>query len=111
MLLGSFFESHSLAPAGLMKDPPDMVMLFLGCLGQAALLVYVFSTWAGIRTFKTGAKAGAILGGLYAFGIDFMNMGLMNLSDMTGVIADIVVYAVMSAIVGGVIGVVLEKVK
>lgn len=109
VLLGSFFASHSIAPAGVMKAEPDFIFLFLGNLAYGILIAYIFVQWAGIKTVATGAKAAATIGLLVAASWDFIQYGLSNTMDMTGLMVDIIASIIMSAIVGAAIGAYLGR--
>lgn len=102
-LLGSFFETHS-SGGDYMKDPPNMLFIILGNLASGALLAYIFSKWAGIKTAATGLQAGAIIGLLTGLGFDLLMFGTANLMDITGTIADVIVYTIMYAAAGAAIG-------
>src|SRR5688500_15096917 len=94
--------------AGLMKEPPDFLPLFLSNVVWSWLLAYIFDQWAGIRTFATGAIGGAVIMGPAALAIDLQYMAFMNLMTSPLVlIIDVIAVMVMSAIVGGVIGSIL----
>ncbi|HRI59636.1 MAG TPA: hypothetical protein PK228_07930 [Saprospiraceae bacterium] len=106
--LRGFFESNTLEAArGLMRTEPIFWAIFIGCLAWSALLAFVFSKWAGISTFMTGAKAGAWIALLIALGMDFFNYASMDAWTMTATLVDPIVNAVQGAIAGGVVGWVL----
>lgn len=109
--LADFMASNAGTATGVTKEPMEMWALILGNLAYAALLTYIFMQWANISTFATGAKAGAIIGLLVAVYFDFLTYSMMNLSNMTGLIVDIVVFTIISALVGGVVGLALGKIK
>ncbi len=103
VILSSFFESHA-GGTNYMKDPPDMLFIILGNLANGALLSYIFSRWAGIKTAATGLQAGAVIGLLIGLAWDFLMYGTSTLMDITGTIADVIVYAVMMALAGAAVG-------
>jgi len=76
----------------------------------ATLITMIFSKWAQIKTFSTGAKAGFIiglfLGALPTLEIFSMTTGL---TDITGVITGAVTFGIRFAVAGGVIGWLLGK--
>jgi hypothetical protein len=86
---------------------PNMVALAIGNLTGAFLLTLIFERWAGIRTLTAGAIAGAVIGFLVAFSFDLMFLGTTNLMTWSGVILDGIVYAIISAIAGALIGLTL----
>ena len=109
LLLGGFFEGE--ATTNIMRPEDGMVWwaLVIGNLALGYLFAYVFGNWAGIRTLAGGAKGGAILGGLYALGFDMMMYGTSNVMSLTGTIVDVLVWVVMGAAAGAVVGWVLGR--
>ncbi|NND32024.1 MAG: hypothetical protein HKN76_05485 [Saprospiraceae bacterium] len=102
-LLGSFFETHS-SGGNYMKDPPNFLFIILGNLATGALLSYIFTKWAGIKTAATGLQAGAVIGLLAGLGWDLLMFGTADLMDITGTIVDVIVYTIMMAVAGAAIG-------
>ena len=113
MLLTGFMEEHAAGTMTNMRGNDDMILwaMIIGNLLQAGLLAYIYDHWANISTFMGGAKAGALIGLLIAGSVGFIGYAVFSGSDVTWVITDMVVHAVMSAIAGGVIGLVLGKVS
>ena len=92
----------------LMKDPPVWIPLILANLVSAFLLAYIFEKWASIRTFATGASAGATIMFLISLSFQLMFYAFMKMTDsFTPMIADILGSVILGAIGGGVIGLVL----
>ncbi len=106
MALTSFFDSHRGSASGVMRADEDMqwVPLILGNITWGLLIAIIFGRWAGISTFATGAKAGALIGFLMSFSYDMINFATANLMDFTGAIVNTITMAVVTALVGGVIG-------
>jgi hypothetical protein len=107
MALKGFFEANTTdAGRAVMRSDDGMVMwaIFVGCLAWSLLMALVFSRWANITTFKTGAMAGAWLGFLMALGADMFSYGGMDASTLTAVLVDPILNAVQGALVGGVVG-------
>ena len=111
VLLAKFFAANEGTAQGVMKETPTWWALILGNIFTAMLLSLIFERWASIKTFSTGTQAGALIGGLMGLGFDFTILGTSNISTVSGTIVDVIVLTVMSAIVGGVIGVVLGRSK
>lgn len=110
MALKGFFEANtSEAGKAVMRSDESMIMwaIFVGCLAWALLLALVFSRWAGISTFKSGAIGGAWVGFLMALGMDMFIYAGMDLWNLTAGFVDAILNGVQGAIVGGVIGWVL----
>lgn len=104
MLFMNYFEANAGPATGVNKESMNMAALFLGNLAMAALLTLIFLRWANISTFMGGLKAGALVGLLVALGLDLTMFGSTNIMTLNGMVMDVVVYTVMSAIAGGVIG-------
>ncbi len=104
LLFMNYFEANVGSATGVNKESMNMIALFLGNLAMAALLTIIFLRWAGISTFMGGLKAGALIGLLVVLGFDLTMFGTTNIMTLNGMLMDVVVYTVMSAITGGVIG-------
>jgi phage-related minor tail protein len=91
---------------GVMRGDDEMIWwaLILGQLFFGLFLALIFSRWAGISTFATGAKAGAVLGGLMALYFDLMMLATTHIMTPTGAVVDIIANVVVTAITGGAIG-------
>jgi uncharacterized membrane protein len=106
VLLDDFFEANAGSASGVMKTEMEWWPLILGNLSHAALLTYVFQKWAGIRSFSAGIQGGALIGCMVAAGFDLTMYDTSNIMNLTGALADIVVWTCISAIAGGLIGMV-----
>ncbi len=104
-LLANFFAQHSHAPAGAERAMTELVWwaLIIGNLGTGALLTYVFLKLGNVNSFSGGLGIGATVGFLSALGNDLVRYATENASDLTGVFADIVVFAVICGVAGGII--------
>ena len=71
----------------------------------ATLLTIIFSRWAQIKTFITGAQAGFIIG-LFLGALPTLELfsTTTGLTDLTGVLTAAVTFGVRFAVAGGVIG-------
>jgi hypothetical protein len=107
LLLEDFFVAHAGSATGVMKTEMQYWPLFLGNVGHAALLSYIFLKWANIKTFSSGLSAGAVIGFFMTIGHDLISFDTSNVMDITGVMGNVVVYTFITAIVGGVVGAVL----
>ena len=110
-LFADFFASNLGSATGLMKDPADVniVVILIGHLAIGFLLAIIFGSWANIKTFAEGAKAGAIFGLLIAIGFDFIMYATTNASNLTATLVDPLIGAVMMAITGGVVAMLLGR--
>lgn len=87
-----------------MKDPPDMLFIILGNLASGALISYIFTRWAGIKTAATGLEAGAVIGLFIGLGFGLVMYGTSNLMDITGTIVDVLIYTAMYGLAGSAVG-------
>lgn len=109
IVLGSIQQNHTLIIEKLVKPQPDMVLMAIGMVVFSFLFSLIYHRWAGIKTFKTGAIAGAVIAILYGFGYDLMMLAQMNLIDNVVLLTDILANAVWGALGGGVIGWILGR--
>lgn len=86
------------------QTEPNMVALVFGNLVASFLIAWIFERWANIRTLGTGAIYGGLIGFLIAVSYDSMIHGTSNLMTWGGVFLDGIVYAIISAIAGALIG-------
>jgi uncharacterized membrane protein len=103
MLLSNFMNENAIA--GVMRAEDEMIWwaLILGQFFFGLLLALIFSRWAGISTFATGAQAGAVLGVLLALYFDLMMLATTHMFTPTAAVVDVIANAVVTAITGGVI--------
>jgi len=109
ILLGDFFAANTGTATGVMKDEASMGWgpLILGNLATGLLFALIYSRWAGITTFKTGAIGGLWVGFLVALSYNMVSLGTANIINSTAAMVDPLVAAVMSAITGGIVGLTL----
>ena len=111
MLLSDFFQANAGSANGVMRGEAELMWgpLILGHLAMGLLFAIIYGRWASISTFVTGAKAGAILGGLMALTYDMINLGTTHVMSPTGAVVDVVLSAILSAIIGGAVAWFLGK--
>jgi hypothetical protein len=109
LALADFFTKHSITPAGAMKSMNDIIWwaLILGNLATGALLTYIFLKLGNINSFGSGASTGAVIGFLMIVGVDLVRYSTENWLGRIGAAADVLVFTVLTAASGGVIGMVL----
>jgi uncharacterized membrane protein len=107
ILMEDFFAAHTVK--GIMKSETEMKYypMVAGNLAHAALLSFIFLKWANIKTFSGGLQAGAIIGFFMAAGFDLITYDTAKIMSIIGTLTDIVVYTIMTGLVGGVVGAVL----
>ena len=109
ILLDPYFRTLlTLEGAAVMKATPVMWALVAANLVSGLLLALIYSRWANISTFKTGAIAGAVICLLISLSYDLFFFAFMNMSTgMTTLLIDPIANGVVGALAGGVVGWVL----
>ncbi len=106
MALQGLMEANTTEAAkSTMRAEEDMVWwaMILGNLALGFLFALIYGRWANISTFKTGAIAGAVIGLLWGLSFDLMMYSMSTLYTLTGVAIDVIAFAVMCALVGGIV--------
>ena len=106
MLLKDFMNQHSTEGArAIMRADKDMIWwaMIVGNLAFGFLLSFVCSK-SNVKTPGGGAATGAIIGLLACIAFDTMMYSMMNMSDTTLILVDMVASIVVGSIVGAVIG-------
>ena len=106
MALQGVMEANTTEAAkSTMRAEEDMVWwaMILGNLALGFLFALIYGRWANISTFKTGAIAGAVIGLLWGLSFDLMMYSMSTLYTLTGVAIDVIAFAVMCALVGGIV--------
>ena len=111
ILLEDFYKSNTPVYEGLMKNPPNLVMIFLSNIVNAFLLAYIFNRWAGIRTAIEGAQAGFIIFFLTSLAFDLMMYATMNMLTPLVMVVDVLGSGAFGAVIGAVVGLVLGSRK
>lgn len=107
LLLMDFFSEHSTHYEGLMKEMPNLALIFIANLLTGYFFAFIYQQWAGIRTFGKGFIYGLLLGFLISLAYDLYFLAGMNLYSGTLIVVDVVVGTVMTGISAGVVGLVL----
>jgi hypothetical protein len=109
MLSANFFASNAGTATGVMKEPMNMPILFVGTLVGAALMTLIIGKWAKATSAGEGMKVGAIVGLLFSLNYGLIMYATSNLSTLTATLVDPILSAVHGGIVGAVIAVVAAK--
>jgi hypothetical protein len=104
ILLMDFFTNNMTHYDGLMKEMPNVFLIFLANLFMAFLYAFIFDRWANIRTFAKGFVGGIIISSMISISMDLYFLSSMNLYNGTSVVVDILVAILFGGIVGGLIG-------
>ncbi|MEM7086656.1 MAG: hypothetical protein AAF489_10770 [Bacteroidota bacterium] len=95
---------------GLMKDPPDMLYLVLGCLVQGFAFATIYGkSGADHYGAASGVKYGAFVALLIGLGGGLINYATGNMMDLTGVFMNFVIYIVFFVIMGLLTGLIYKK--
>lgn len=106
MALEGFFNDNTAAAASGIMRGENMFLwaIAVGCIAWSLLLALLYSRWAGISTFKSGAIAGAWIMFLVTLGSNMFTYAGMDIFNMNALIVDVIANAIQGALVGGVIG-------
>jgi hypothetical protein len=107
LLMMKFFESNTMHYEGLAKAMPDLWLLILSCLAVGFFMVFVFSRWANIATWKGGLIGGLIIGLFMSLIYDLSFLSMYNLYNATATIVDIILAGITYGITGAGVGWVL----
>lgn len=108
LALGETMKTWTVQYPGLMKEPPNFIALGLANLAWAFLLAVIYECWAGIRTFKKGAIAGATIMFISVTAIDLQFKAFMAfIIGYVPIIVDALAGALMGGVAGGVIAAIL----
>ena len=110
-LLGFIFYSLIFTNIYPENSNENMLFIFLGCLFYAFTFALIFSHWAQITTFNTGAKAGFFIGLLWSLSMIFFMNSSEGVLDYNNAAIMVAVDAVSAAVMGGVIALVIGKIK
>ncbi len=104
-LFADFFAKNAGSATGVPKPMDQFIWwsLILGNILGGCLLSYVFVK-SGVKSVGSGILTAAVIGLLMAGSYDFLMYSTSNLTTMTGLIGDICIYTLMSAITGAIIG-------
>jgi uncharacterized membrane protein len=103
----SLLESHTLT--NIMKDTPDFIHLFLGCLISAFALSTLYGKWArGHHSFREGAEFGVWIGVYYGLGEGLIMFATSTLTDFTGYIITGLLNIIFFLIIGAIIALIYK---
>jgi len=105
VIFAKYLQAH-MGPASASASRPvgsELVgFIFLSCLSYGFLLSYVFTSGAS-QSLKQGLLTGAITGFLYASAVNANLYATTNLLTIEVIVADTLMYAFMSTVMGWVI--------
>lgn len=91
------------------ENSSTMIYIFLGCITFGLFVSYIYTHWAQISTFVTGAKGGAVIGVFIGLFMNFFNLAMTADAAIELAALDVGISIVMGAIIGGVVGLVNGK--
>lgn len=104
---GILFADTFTPPPTVARTEMVLWPMIVSCLVWALLITYVCAKWAGVKTATGGAMVGGIIGLLTSAAADLGMYSMYNFMTLPGSLGDIVLNAVLTAITGAVIGLVL----
>ena len=108
--LGLLFYNHLFTDIFPDDAEQCVLFIFLGYLYYAFTFTLIFSRWKRINTFKSGAKAGFLIGLLWSLSMSFFMYASMSGLDFNFTII-VAIDSVSAAIMGGVIAFVAGNTK
>ena len=108
LLFMDYFNGNLGSATGVYRTD-DLIWwsLLLGNFAGAGLLTYIFLMWAHISTFKSGLRAGTVIGLLMTLSWDLISYATSNILNLQASLMDVVIGTIMTAIAGAAIGAVL----
>lgn len=112
VLFMDFFSKNAGTATGVAKTMDQMIWwaLILGNLVAGCLLAYIFEK-AAVRSPGGGLLTGAAIGLMMSATYDLNSFGTSNLMNIHGLIADIAIFTIMSAISGAIVGWILGRMQ
>jgi len=105
-----FFSDHMGSATGVMKEVPDMVYLLLGCLINGFAFSTIYGKWAnGKFSAGSGISFGIWIAVLMGLGEGLIDYATSNILDLTGMLANVVIWIVFLGIMGLVAGIAYNK--
>ena len=109
-ILGTELTAEHVIAENLMKEPPDMVYLILGCIIFAWAFSAIYGRWgSGDFGAGSGLRYGALMGIMLGLGEGLINFSTANMMNMTGTLINTVIYLVFLGIMGMLAGLVYNK--
>ena len=110
LAFGRFYATNVGSATGVPREANVEWAVALGTLSLAALVTLAIESRAGTLTIGKGFSAGAIVGFLVWFGVDFIRYGLTNVPNLTRTIVDPLLEFVRSGVGGAIIAAVLARI-
>jgi hypothetical protein len=105
-----YLQDHLGSATGVMKEMPDMLHLVLGTLIQGFAFSTIYSKWAnGTFSASNGLNFGLWIAILIGIGGGLINFATSNMLDLTGTLANAVIYIIFFVVMGALAGLVYNK--
>jgi hypothetical protein len=111
LAFADFYAANTGSATGVTRQPQLLWAVVLGSLSYAALITLAIGSRAGPSNIGAGVKIGAVVGFLIWFTVDFILYGVTNIANLTRTVVDPLLELVRGGIAGGVIAVVLGKIR
>ena len=111
LAFGEFYAANTGSATGVERDPQLVWAVALGTLSYAALVTLGIGSRSSSSNAGAGIKVGAVVGFLLWFTVDFILHGITNVGNLTRTVVDPLLELVRGGIAGGVIAVVLGKIR
>ncbi|MBT8262947.1 MAG: hypothetical protein KJO05_09010 [Bacteroidia bacterium] len=109
ILADPFFTDHVVTD-GLMKDPPDMVHLIIGCLIQAFAFSSIYQRFgSGSYGAGSGLSMGIWIAIMVGLGEGLVDFATSNILDLHGTFVNCVIYLIFFGIMGLLAGLIYGK--
>lgn len=109
MLADPYLSDH-VVTSGLMKDPPDMVYLVVGCFIQAFGFSAIYGKYgSGNYGASSGISMGVLAAIMVGLGEGLIDHATANILNLQGTMVNFVVYLVFFGIMGLLAGVIYKK--
>ena len=110
LAFGGFYATNVGSATGVPREAYLQWAIVLGGLSLAALVTLAIESRPGTLTIAKGFYAGAIVGFLAWFGVDFLRYGNTNVWNLTRTVVDPFLEFVRTGAVGAIIAAVLTRI-
>ncbi|HEY5619911.1 MAG TPA: hypothetical protein VIK60_18360 [Vicinamibacterales bacterium] len=110
LAFASFYAANAGSATAVDRVPQLVWAVALGSLSYSALITLGIGSRAA-SSIGAGAQIGAVVGFLLWFTVDFILYGITNIGNLTRTVVDPLLELVRSGIAGGVVAVVLAKIR
>ena len=107
-LLAGFMKANPGKATGVDRTDMDFMYLAIGNLLSGLLLAYIFAK-AGVSSMVNGFVTGGVLGFLMSASYDCVMYGTTFIASKKMIMADVIAYTVMCAVVGAIVALVMGK--